>query len=547
MYGHASPAVPGEATLALQLDPTAPFPAPPRFRGVGLFAISALAVACTYLVDPAASAIRCEPAEGQPNPCPSGLSCVEGVCVEALACDPSDAASCPSGQRCRTGRCVRVDSCTPRAEVCGDNIDNDCDGEIDEAPLANGEDVCGDGKDNDCDGLIDEGHDADGDQNQWCGDTSTPGGAALRDCDDTDPSVYYGAPELCDGEDNDCDGLTDEADSNKSLCEPGEECLGRCVAPSCAIEGSIVCGEGEMCDIATGACVEQVCDAEQCAPGEFCDSLTGACSSVKRDNGEPCGAHVECLSGSCIESASLDLTVRAERVCGQTCCSDADCGADERCFNPGTGARSCLPYALVAATPRAPALCTRDAQCESGAACAIQRGLTITGSVVDTRTNLTATACRDRSLGESEVGELCVSTPAECPSQVCAAVGSRYACTSTCGSSEDCADLRVVWGSLGRTYCRVVGTGSVGSAADDYVSLCVVARSSAETGPGLPGASCRSGGDCLDGACVGASAGSAGVCAPTCCNDAQCGLIRGAPSFCRPIAFGDHFETRCVQ
>ncbi|MCO4772202.1 MAG: putative metal-binding motif-containing protein, partial [Deltaproteobacteria bacterium] len=59
--------------------------------------------------------------------------------------------------------------------------------------------VC-DGLDNDGDGMVDEGFDMDGDGVTTC----------AGDCDDNDAGNYPGNAETCDGTDEDCDGLIDE-------------------------------------------------------------------------------------------------------------------------------------------------------------------------------------------------------------------------------------------------------------------------------------------------------------------------------------------------
>lgn len=86
-----------------------------------------------------------------------------------------------------------------------------------------------DGVDNNCNGMLDEStaldatlwyEDVDGDGHAGSSNTtescSQPTGyyASITDCNDVDSSIYPGASEVCDGSDNDCDGITDENVTN---------------------------------------------------------------------------------------------------------------------------------------------------------------------------------------------------------------------------------------------------------------------------------------------------------------------------------------------
>ena len=99
-------------------------------------------------------------------------------------------------------------------------IDGDCnDMDATIHPMAT--EIC-DSIDQNCDGTVDEGvtsvfyvdNDGDGygDTTQTVGACTVPEGASVTggDCEDSAADVYPGAPELCDGLDNNCDNVVDE-------------------------------------------------------------------------------------------------------------------------------------------------------------------------------------------------------------------------------------------------------------------------------------------------------------------------------------------------
>ncbi|WP_168797569.1 MopE-related protein [Neolewinella litorea] len=174
--------------------------------------------------------------------------------------DPSNsitACTAPAGYVAQAGDCNDADATVyPGAPELCDGQDNDCNGTVDDGVTNTSffADADGDGLGNpnaivedcaippgyvtnalDCDDTdaaigaeatfyADADNDGYGDPTSITTACSAPAGYVTQadDCNDANATIYPGAPELCDGLDNDCDGYVDEEGANATFYADGD-------------------------------------------------------------------------------------------------------------------------------------------------------------------------------------------------------------------------------------------------------------------------------------------------------------------------------------
>ncbi|GMV41794.1 MAG: hypothetical protein AMXMBFR64_35100 [Myxococcales bacterium] len=267
--------------------------------------------------------------------CPTGYDCVESAdgamqCLPANGTCDCDAANAGAQRPCANQNEFGI--CNG-VEVCDATTGwGSCNAKN---PA---EEVC-DGVDNDCDGVADE----DFQQAEPCEATSDLGtctgvatcqGASGWVCSASQPQE-----ELCDFLDNDCDGSTDEGFKGT---DGKYATLNHCGGCGKDCEG-LFPNAVAKCD---GSAVTPQCAVDTCEPGYY-KANDYQCLVQQNTTCQPCVADFQCAGGACV-------TIGEGSFCTMLCTSTDQCG----------GGALCLPVAAPDGTPKGQGCTPTSGSCD---------------------------------------------------------------------------------------------------------------------------------------------------------------------------------------
>lgn len=235
--------------------------------------------------------------------------------IDEFICDDGQKEACYTGDESTRG----VGACADGERICVDGVWDKCKGDIKPS-----EELC-DNIDNDCDGSVDEelSEFASGDclTEGVCGNSDAAVEATCSKgkwvCDYSGVAGYQGKDEMtCDGIDNDCDGIVDEgfADSDS---DGVPDCLDNCNLNNTADQtDSDGDGLGDACDNCINESNTDQLDTDGDGLGDVCDNCPDAFDNSFKDSD---GDGVGDVCDNCVQAANTDQADADKDGIGDAC------------------------------------------------------------------------------------------------------------------------------------------------------------------------------------------------------------------------------------